>query len=91
MPNDTNQPQAGGRLAPPATPETDRCLSVKEVCAYLSIGRTTYYKLRNQGEIETFLLLGKRLTQQSAIDAYIVRKIAQEIPSGGNSLTRGSD
>lgn len=72
-----------------AATKPDPCLSVEETCAYLSIGKTTYNKLRNRGEFETFMLLGKRLTRQSAIDAYIERLIAKENANDGKDDIRG--
>ncbi len=78
MPSNTDQPHDADKLASSATSEPDQCLSVKDVCAYLSIGKTTFNKLRRQGEFETFLGSSKRLTKRSEVDAYIERQLAKE-------------
>lgn len=60
------------------SPDPSQCYTVDEACELLSIGKTTFNKLRNLGELETFKSHGMRRIRREAIDAFIEKQVAKE-------------
>ena len=50
-----------------------RLLTVKDASSYLSLGRTTIYKLMKSGELESFTIDSKRLFDVEDLDEFIDR------------------
>lgn len=54
-------------------------LTIKEACEYAKIGRSTLYKLINEGEIESYKPKGKRLVDRESLDVWIKKKKSRVI------------
>ena len=48
-------------------------LSTLEVCEYLSVSRTTLYKLINQGQLRSYFIAKAWKFRQDDLDAYLDR------------------
>ena len=70
---------------------TPRLISIKEACRQLGIGRTTFYHLRESGELKGVCRIGGRtLVSQAAIDEFIAQRLDENAgPSASPTLGEG--
>ena len=57
--------------------EESKVIGIEELCNILDIGKNTAYELLNNGEIDAFKCGSNWKIVRSAVDEYIVRKVAE--------------
>ena len=58
--------------------EESKVIGIEELCNILDIGKNTAYELLNNGEIDAFKCGSNWKIVRSAVDDYIVRKVAEQ-------------
>lgn len=62
------------------------CLTVAEACEWLSIGKTTFYSLLNEGHFDTFKVRKRRLVTVASLHRFVSDKVRAETARRGYDL-----